>query len=60
MQQPFEFGYQAVRLLAALAKGDNTVLPADGVLPIPHMVIKRDNVAAFKEKLKQLLAPPAA
>ncbi len=60
VQQPFEFGYQAVRLLAALAKGDNTVLPADGVLPIPHMVIKRDNVAAFKEKLKQLLAPPAA
>lgn len=59
VQQPFEFGYQAVRLLAALAKGDNTVLPKGDVLPIPFRVVKQSDVAKFKEELKKLLAPPA-
>lgn len=59
VQQPFEFGYQAVRILAGLAKGDNSVLPKDGVLPIPFKVIKQSDVAKFKEELKKLLAPPA-
>jgi ribose transport system substrate-binding protein len=60
VQQPFEFGYQAVRILAGLAKGDESVLPKDGVLPIPFRVVKKSDVADFREKLKKLLAPPAA
>jgi ribose transport system substrate-binding protein len=60
VQQPFEFGYQAVRILAGLAKGDESVLPKDGVLPIPFRVVKKSDVADFKEQLKKLLAQPAA
>ncbi len=32
VQQPYEFGYQSVRLLASIVRGDKSVLPADGVL----------------------------
>lgn len=60
VQQPFEFGYQAVRILAGLAKGDNSVLPKDGVLPIPFRVIKKADVRSFQEELKKLLEQPAA
>jgi ribose transport system substrate-binding protein len=54
VQQPFEFGYQSVRLLAALAKGDKSVLPEGGVLEVPHKVIKKENVAEFHQELRAL------
>lgn len=56
VQQPFEFGYQAVRILYHLAKGDRSVLPKDGILYIPHKVIKKDNVRDFRETLQRLRA----
>lgn len=55
VQAPYEFGYEATRILAGLAKGDKSVLPAGGIKYIPHQVIKKDDVAAFQEKLKQQL-----
>jgi len=55
VQSPFEFGYEAVRILAGLAKGDNSVLPPGNIKYIPHQVIKQPDVAAFQAKLKQLL-----
>ncbi len=55
VQQPFEFGYQSVKLLTALAKGDRSGLPADGIKYIPHLVIKKDNVETFHQNLKKLL-----
>jgi len=58
VQQPFEFGYQAVRILAGLAKGDKSVLPADGILPIPFDVIKKDGVDSFRKKIDALLKKP--
>ncbi len=54
VQQPYEFGYQSVRLLAALARGDKSVIPADGMLPVPHKVIKKDNVEEFHAELRRL------
>jgi ribose transport system substrate-binding protein len=63
VQQPFEFGYQSVKLMAALAKDPNASLPkeaADGVFHVPHLVIKKDNVEEFHKKLKELKAPHAA
>lgn len=54
VQQPFEFGYQSVRLLAGLARGDKSVLPTDGMLPVPHRVIKQENVEEFHAELKRL------
>lgn len=54
VQQPFEFGYQSIRLLAGLAKGDKSVLPKDGILYVPHRVIDKGNVQAFHEELRKL------
>lgn len=54
VQNPFEFGAQAVRVLAALAKGDKSVLPKDGILYVPHRTITKDNVQAFHDELKKL------
>ncbi|HWB13307.1 MAG TPA: sugar-binding protein [Pirellulales bacterium] len=54
VQQPFEFGYQAVKMLVRLAQGDKSVLPADGMQLIDYKVIKSDNVEAFHEELQKL------
>jgi ribose transport system substrate-binding protein len=55
VQQPYEFGYQSVKLMTALAKGDRAGLPADGIMYIPHLVIKKNNVEEFHKKLNDLL-----
>ncbi|HEV3340392.1 MAG TPA: sugar-binding protein, partial [Pirellulales bacterium] len=54
VQQPFEFGYQAVKMLVHLAHDDKSVLPDDGMHFIDYKVIKSDNVEAFHEELRQL------
>ena len=54
VQNPFEFGYQAVRILAGLARGDRSVLPEGGILHIPHREITHDNVEPFWAELKRL------
>ncbi len=54
VQQPYMFGYESVRILAALARGDKSVLPEDKINAIPVQVIRKDNVKAFSEKLKKL------
>ncbi|HQU43411.1 MAG TPA: sugar-binding protein, partial [Pirellulales bacterium] len=54
VQQPFEFGYQAVKMLKSLAQGDKSVVPAGGELFIDYKVIKSDNVEAFHDELRRL------
>jgi ribose transport system substrate-binding protein len=61
VQQPFQFGYEAVKMMAALARGDNSKVPADGILYVPHRVITKDGgkdrvpVEKFRKELDQLL-----
>ena len=55
VQQPFLFGYESVKLMNALAKGDRSGLPANGIMHVPHRVIKKDNVEEFQANLKKLL-----
>lgn len=54
VQQPFEFGYQAVKLLAGVVRGDKSVLPEGGVMYVDYQVITPDNVQPFWDKLKEL------
>ena len=54
VQQPYEFGYQAITLLAKAVKGDRSGIPANRQLFIPTKVIKQDNVDDFRAKLVQL------
>lgn len=53
VQNPYEFGYQSVKLLAALARGDRSGLPKDGIMHIPHRIVTRENVDAFEKELDQ-------
>ncbi len=55
VQQPFEFGKQAITLMDKYLHGDKTVFPASGKLFIPTLGIKKDNVADFQKRLNQLL-----
>lgn len=53
-QQPYLYGYHAVRILAALSRGDNSVLPKDGFLEVPIVQVRKDNVEKFWTELKKL------
>ncbi len=52
VQNPYEYGYQSVKVLHALAGGDRSVVPDDQFLQIPGRQIRQDNVAAFSADLK--------
>ena len=53
VQNPYMYGMESVRVLSALAKGDNTVLPKSGFIDIPARQIRKDNVDEFWKDLKQ-------
>ncbi len=61
VQQPFLFGYEAVKMMAALARGDNSKVPANGIRYVPHRVITKDGgkdrmpVEKFRKELEDLL-----
>jgi ribose transport system substrate-binding protein len=65
VQQPFLFGYESVKMMAALARGDRSKLPPSGIRHVPHMVITkagpakgepdRKPVAQFRDELEKLL-----
>jgi ribose transport system substrate-binding protein len=54
VQQPYQFGYQAVHVLAGLARGDRSVIPPGGILYVPHRVIDKDNVDTFREEMEKM------
>ncbi len=54
VQQPFEFGYQSMKVLKALSEGQ-PVPGKDGILDIPVQVVTADNVADYRAQLKTLL-----
>jgi ribose transport system substrate-binding protein len=54
VQQPFEFGYQSVKTLVEIARGDKSGIPADGIKYIPHKVIEKSNVDEFEKQLNEL------
>ena len=55
-QQPFQFGYQSVSLLTELARGNDSILPDNGVIYVPVTVVKQDNVDQFWQNLKDMVA----
>jgi ribose transport system substrate-binding protein len=54
VQQPFEFGYQAIQLMHKWLRGDHSAIPASKQIFIPTLVIKRDNVEDFSKKINHL------
>ncbi len=55
VQSPYRYGYESVRILAALVKGDQSVIPASKFVEIPVKAIKKAEVDAFWKELKELL-----
>jgi ribose transport system substrate-binding protein len=53
-QQPYEYGYHSVRILAGLARGDQSVLPEAEFLEVPIVVVRQENVEEFRTKLAEL------
>ena len=53
-QQPYEYGFQSVRILAGLARNDRSVLPEGGFLEISTVIVRADNVDEFWAKLRRL------
>jgi len=54
VQQPYEFGYQAMKRMAAYLGGDKSVVPENKVLIVPTLGIQKENVDEFWAKLKTL------
>jgi ribose transport system substrate-binding protein len=54
VQQPFEFGYRAIRMMATVLGGDKSVIPENKQAFVPTLVIKKDGVDEFTAKLNQL------
>lgn len=53
VQNPFEYGYHSVKILAGLARGDESVLPPNKYKEFPARRITKDNVWQFWAELKQ-------
>src|SRR5882724_3031476 len=53
-QQPFEYGYQAVKTAEKILKGDRSVIPGNKTIFIPTVVIQRNNLDDYTKKLNLL------
>lgn len=53
VQDPYQWGYQGMKLMAAYLEGDRSEIPADGLIIVPTKIIDKDNVDAFEAELKK-------
>ncbi len=54
-QQPYEYGRQSMRVLAALARGDESVIPENKFIDISSTIVEKENVEKFWADLKSLI-----
>ena len=54
VQKPFEFGYQSVKVLAALARDDKSIIPESKVIDTGVTVVDKANIDKFWAELKKL------
>lgn len=57
VQQPYEFGRQAILKMAACVRGDTAAFPANGIQIVPTLSIKKDGVAEFRARLQKMIGP---
>jgi ribose transport system substrate-binding protein len=56
VQQPYEWGYQGMKLMAKYLEGDKSMIPENKLIIVPTKVIDKSNVDAFETELKARLA----
>lgn len=54
VQQPYEFGYQAITLMHRVLGGDSSGIPANKQIIVPTLEIDQSSVEAFAAKLSTL------
>ncbi len=52
VQQPYEWGYQGMKLMAKYLEGDKSGIPGDKLVIVPTKIIDKANVDAFEAELK--------
>lgn len=53
-QQPYRYGYESIRILAALARGEDAV-PDGGFVDVPPRVVRKADCREFWDELKRLV-----
>jgi ribose transport system substrate-binding protein len=54
VQQPYEFGYQAIMRMAQAVGGDRSFIPATKQIIVPTLVVNRSNVDEFTTRIAEL------
>jgi ribose transport system substrate-binding protein len=52
VQDPYQWGYQGMKLMASYLEGDKSGVPSDGLIIVPTKIIDKSNVDAFEAELK--------
>lgn len=52
VQQPYEWGYQGMKLMAKYLEGDKSGIPENKLIIVPTRIIDKSNVDAFEAELK--------
>jgi ribose transport system substrate-binding protein len=56
VQQPYEWGYEGMKLMAKYLEGDKSVVPENKLIIVPTKIIDKANVDAFEAELKARIA----
>jgi ribose transport system substrate-binding protein len=54
VQQPYEFGYQSVKLMVQALKGDRSFIPENKQIIIPTKIVNKGNVTEFTATINEL------
>ena len=54
VQQPFEFGYRSMELMAKILNGDKSQIPASKQIFVPTIAVKKADVEEFTRKINAL------
>ena len=54
VQQPYEFGYQAIHLMSKILAGDKSDIPANKMRIIPTLAVTKANVNDYSDRISKL------
>jgi ribose transport system substrate-binding protein len=55
VQDPYQWGYQGMKLMASYLEGDKSGIPEDGLIIVPTKALDKSNVDAFEAELTERL-----
>jgi len=55
VQDPYQWGYQGMKLMASYLEGDKSGIPEGGLIIVPTKAIDKSNVDAFEAELRERL-----